>query len=72
MEKDLEKLIDIYEDDEDDVITAPYYFVTYVDHSDRTHIATVKEDWYLHFLEDRYCIKECKFVDIEKVDNFQK
>lgn len=66
MEKDL-KIIFTF-DEEDEVITVPYYVVTYVDDCLRTHIATVKEEWYLRFLEDRYYIKECKRVGFETLD----
>lgn len=67
MEKDL-KIVFTFDDEEDEVITAPYYIVTYVDDYLRTHIATVKEEWYLRFLEDRYCIKECKHIGFEILD----
>ena len=67
MEKDL-KIVFTFDEEEDEVITVPYYVVTYVDDCLRTHIATVKEEWYLHFLEDRYYIKECKQVGFETLD----
>lgn len=65
MEKEnLEKLY-IY-DDEESVITEPYYMVTYVDDYLNTHLATVKDEWYLHFLEDRYYIKNCVYIKVDK------
>lgn len=67
MEKDL-KMVFTFDNEEDEVITVPYYVVTYVDDCLRTHIATVKEEWYLHFLEDRYYIKECKHIGFETLD----
>ena len=67
MEKDL-KMVFTFDNEEDEVITVPYYVVTYVDDCLRTHIATVKEEWYLHFLEDRYYIKECKHIVFETLD----
>lgn len=67
MEKDL-KIVFTFDEEEDEVITVPYYVVTYVDDCLRTHIATVKEEWYLRFLEDRYYIKECKHVGFEILD----
>ena len=73
MEKDLKILFTFdEEEEEDEIITAPYYIVTYVDDYLRTHIATVKEEWYLHFLEDRYYIKECKYVGFETFDKKEK
>lgn len=74
MEKDL-KIVFTFDDEEEkeDVITVPYYVVTYVDDCSRTHIATVKEEWYLRFLEDRYYIKDCKHVGfIETFDKEEK
>lgn len=67
MEKDL-KMVFTFDNEENEVITAPYYIVTYVDDYLRTHIATVKEEWYLRFLEDRYYIKECKHIGFERLD----
>lgn len=71
MEKDL-KIVFTFDEEEDEVITVPYYVVTYVDDCLRTHIATVKEEWYLRFLEDRYYIKECKHVGFEILDKEEK
>lgn len=61
MEKDL-KIVFTFDEEEDEIITVPYYVVTYVDDYLRTHIATVKEEWYLRFLKDKYYIKECKYI----------
>lgn len=72
MEKELEKLVIRVEEEEDDVINVPYYFVTYVDDWNRTHMATVKEEWYLRFLEDRYYVKDCKYVGEENLDKIEK
>ena len=71
MEKDL-KIVFTFDEEEDEVITVPYYVVTYVDDCSRTHIATVKEEWYLRFLEDRYYIKDCKHVGFEILDKKEK
>ncbi|MBQ9731161.1 MAG: hypothetical protein IJV94_03465 [Bacilli bacterium] len=71
MEKDL-KMVFTLDDEEDEVITVPYYVVTYVDDCLRTHIATVKEEWYLRFLEDRYYIKDCKRIGFEILDKEEK
>lgn len=71
MEKDL-KIVFTFDEEEDEVITVPYYVVTYVDDCLRTHIATVKEEWYLRFLEDRYYIKDCKYVGFEILDKEEK
>jgi hypothetical protein len=35
-------------------------------------MATVKEEWYLRFLEDRYYIKDCKQVGFETLDKEEK
>lgn len=67
MEKDL-KIVFTFDEEEDEVITVPYYVVTYVDDYLRTHIATVKEEWYLRFLKDKYYIKECKYISFEVFD----
>ena len=73
MERDL-KIVFTFDDEEEreDVLTVPYYIVTYVDDCLRTHMATVKEEWYLRFLEDRYYIKDCKAVGFETLDNEEK
>lgn len=71
MEKDL-KIVFTFDEEKDEVITVPYYVVTYVDDCLRTHIATVKEEWYLRFLEDRYYIKDCKYVGFEILDKEEK
>ena len=71
MEKDF-KIVFTFDEEEDEVITVPYYVVTYVDDCLRTHIATVKEEWYLRFLEDRYYIKDCKHVGFEILDKEEK
>lgn len=73
MERDL-KIVFTFDDEEEreDVLTVPYYVVTYVDDCLRTHMATVKEEWYLRFLEDRYYIKDCKAVGFETLDNEEK
>lgn len=67
MEKDL-KIVFTFDEEEDEIITVPYYVVTYVDDYLRTHIATVKEEWYLRFLKDKYYIKECKYISFEVFD----
>lgn len=74
MEKDLTIVFtfDNREEEKEDVITAPYYVVTYVDDYSRTHMATVKEEWYLRFLEDRYYIKDCKQVGFKTLDKEEK
>lgn len=71
MGKDL-KIVFTFDGEEDEVITVPYYVVTYVDDCSRTHMATVKEEWYLRFLEDRYYIKDCKHVGFEILDKEEK
>ena len=73
MERDL-KIVFTFDDEEEreDVLTVPYYVVTYVDDCLRTHMATVKEEWYLRFLKDRYYIKDCKAVGFETLDNEEK
>ena len=71
MGKDL-KIVFTFDEEEDEVITVPYYVVTYVDDCSRTHMATVKEEWYLRFLEDRYYIKDCKHVGFEILDKEEK
>ena len=73
MEKDLTIVFTFdNEEEKEDVLTVPYYVVTYIDDYSRTHMATVKEEWYLHFLEDRYYIKDCKQVGFETLDKEEK
>lgn len=56
-----ERNTNMYEDDE--IITAPYYYVVYLDDYSKTHIAMVKDTQYLRFLEDRFYLKECKLIE---------
>ena len=61
MEKDMRLNIENNSDDEEGVLTLPYYVVTYVDDYNRTHIATIKDTLYLHFIEDRFFVKDCTY-----------
>lgn len=72
MDKNLDFLINKYDESEEYIMTAPYYMVTYIDDCLRTHITTVKEEWHLRFLKDRYYIKECKHIGKENFDNIEK
>lgn len=64
MEKDMELKMknEIYDDEEEEVLTAPYYIITYIDDYNRTHMATIKDTLYLQFLKDRFCVKECRYI----------
>lgn len=63
MEKDMElKIKNETYDEEEEVLTAPYYIITYVDDYNRTHMATIKDTLYLQFLKDRFCVKECRYI----------
>ena len=64
MEKDMELKINTktYDDEEEVVLTAPYYIITYVDDYNKTHIATIKDTLYLQFIKDRFCVKECRYI----------
>jgi hypothetical protein len=50
-----------YEEDEG-VITAPYYCVIYTDDWNRTHMAMIKDVIYLEFIKERFYVKECRFI----------
>ncbi len=50
-------------DEEETVITAPYYCVTYVDDWNRVHMAMIKDLIYLEFIKDRFYVKECRFIE---------
>ena len=52
-----------YEEEEDEVIVAPYYVITYIDDWNKTHIAMIKDTLYLQFLKDRFYVKECKYIE---------
>lgn len=60
MEKDLERLN--LDNEEEDVLVAPYYIITYVDDWNKTHIAMIKDTLYLQFLKDRFSVKDCKYI----------
>lgn len=64
-EKDLEvKLYNTYDDEEDDRITAPYWYVMYVDYDGHKHIATIKDEAYLQYIKNTYTILDCKYIEI--------
>lgn len=69
MEKDFN--VFNFQDEDEYVITKPYYYVEYIDDFNKTHLATIKEDWYLHFLEHRYIVKECRLIE-DNFDNEKK
>lgn len=60
MEKDLERLS--IENEDADVLVAPYYIITYIDDWNKTHIAMIKDTWYLQFLQERFNVKDCKYI----------
>ena len=45
------------------MIKAPYYLVAYVDDWNQVHMAMIKDLAYLHFIEDRFYVKECRFIE---------
>ena len=61
----MEKVLYIEKDyeEEDEVIVAPYYVITYIDDWNKTHIAMIKDTLYLQFLKDRFYVKECKYIE---------
>ena len=61
----MEKVLYIGKDyeEEDEVIAAPYYVITYIDDWNKTHIAMIKDTLYLQFLKDRFYVKECKYIE---------
>lgn len=50
-------------DEEEVAIVAPYYFVTYVDDWNKVHMAMIKDLVYLQFIQDRFYVKECRFIE---------
>lgn len=57
-EKELEML-----EEEETILTAPYYIITYIDDENQTHIAMVKDNTYANYLKDRFIVKECQLVE---------
>jgi hypothetical protein len=63
MEKDMRlEMRNEIEDNEDDILVAPYYIITYIDDYNRTHLATIKDTLYLQFIKDRFYVKECRYI----------
>ena len=60
MEK--EKFYIQYEDDEDEVIKAPYWWVEYIDDCGYRHLAAVKDETYLKYLQTNYSIISIKVI----------
>ena len=60
MEK--EKFYIQYEDDEDEVIKAPYWLVEYIDDCGYRHLATVKDETYLKYLQTNYSVISVKVI----------
>lgn len=63
MEKVTVKINIEVDNDEEEVVKAPYYLVAYVDDWNQVHMAMIKDLAYLHFIEDRFCVKECRFIE---------
>lgn len=57
--------INYYDEEEEKIITPPYYRVMYVDDMGKKHIAIVTDLYYLQFLKDRYGLEECVLVPAE-------
>ena len=62
MDKNFDLRIEDELDDEEMVLTPPYYNVTYVDDYNRTHMALIKDSTYVHFLQDRFYVKDCVYI----------
>lgn len=61
----MEKLFNYCDEEDTEVLVAPYYIVWYIDDEGRRHIATVTNESYLHYLEDRFIVESCKKVEKE-------
>ena len=53
---------EFYDDDEKEVLKAPYYIVFYIDDYGYKHVATIKDESYLHYIRDRFIVVETKFI----------
>lgn len=40
----------------------PYHLVKYIDDYSKTHMAMIKDDCYLHFIQDRFTVVDCQYV----------
>lgn len=59
----MEKLEELFLEEEDIVLVPPYYWVVYVDDYSQKHIAQVKDEGYLYYLKDRFIIEEIKIIE---------
>jgi len=61
MEKDL-LYYEIEEDEDNEVLTLPYYYVMYLDDEGRKHIATITNINYFNYIKDRFTLLEYKYI----------
>lgn len=60
MEKE-ENYIQI-EDDEEEIIKPPYWWVEYIDDYGYKHLATIKDEAYLKYLQTNYSVTSVKAI----------
>ena len=60
MEK--EKIYIQIEDDEEEIIKPPYWWVEYIDDCGYKHLATVKDETYLKYLQTNYSVISVKVI----------
>ena len=60
MEK--EKIYIQIEDDEEEVIKPPYWLVEYIDDCGYRHLATIKDETYLKYLQTNYSVISVKVI----------
>ena len=50
------------EDDEEEVIKPPYWWVEYIDDYGHKHLATIKDEAYLKYLQTNYSVISVKAI----------
>lgn len=51
------------EDDEEEIVKPPYWWVEYVDNCGYKHLATIKNETYFKYLQMNYLITNVKIIN---------
>ena len=58
----MEKKIYIQLEDDEEIIKPPYWWVEYIDDYGNKHLATIKDEAYLNYLQNNYVVVNIKVI----------
>ena len=64
MEEKIKELFN-YDEEEEDILKPPYWWVDYTDNCGDRHLATIKDETYLKNLQNNYVINTIKRIEDE-------